>query len=85
MKEPFVTTSGIVIDLSLADQVKAVRLVNSDDVTDFEFGVVATIEHKDHILATTGKDKQAAGFHADAIAISLGLKVGGEQLTASRN
>ncbi len=79
MNNDFVTISGTIIDLSLADRVYCARLVKINDIADYRYGVVASIDGKEHVLDTTGKNKGAAEFHAEAIGISLGLIEGGEQ------
>ncbi|MEP0004554.1 MAG: hypothetical protein ABJ387_03630 [Balneola sp.] len=81
MRNIFQTTSGEIIDLSLADRVYCARLVQINDITNYEYGVVVEIEKKGHVLDTTGKNKAAAQFHADAIAIDLGLMAGGETIS----
>lgn len=71
MNTCFETISGEIIDLSQADRVYAGRLVNINDMNDYSQAVLVDFGPKTHVLVTTGKDKTAAEFHAQAIRESL--------------
>lgn len=49
-----------VINLSQIDRIYHERTVNVDDMTDYEYAVLAEVDHQDFILAVTGKDKEKA-------------------------
>jgi hypothetical protein len=81
MKNLFHTHTNQIIDLSQADRVFAGKLVNIDNMKDWQWAVLVEIDHVHFAIATTGDNREAAVFHARAVGEDLGLVAGGESVT----